>query len=122
MALSSAACLAGRDNWSLSVSNDSGETVIVRLAGYGKTTSFVVGPNSGALIDTFDTPAAATVSVLNALNCRVLAPPQVAPEAGDAWVIIGFDLVVDVSRHDGSRAYGNAETSDRCPELPSPSS
>ena len=115
-ALSSAACLAARDDWSLSVSNDSGETVIIRLAGYGRTTSFVVGPNSGALIGTFDAPAAATVSVLNALNCRVLAPPQYAPEVGDVWVIVGFDLLVDVSRHDGSRAFGVAEASDSCPE------
>jgi hypothetical protein len=122
VSLMCAACYSERTDWALSVMNDSGAPVIVQLKADGVTKAYLVGPRSSSLIGTKDHAVNGTVTILESGMCRILGGPLAVPSVGDRWAMVDVELMVDVIRRDPYQASSNAENSDRCPELPSPSS
>jgi hypothetical protein len=113
-----AACYTARNDWSFTVSNESNQTIIARLAADGTTQGFLVGPNSSLLIGAFDHPVIGTITILDPGMCRILAAAQSVPSVGDGWVLVDADFHVDALRHDPDRGFPNAEATDRCPPPP----
>ena len=118
----SAACYSERTDWALSVMNDSGAPIIVQLRADDVTKAYLVRPRSSSLIGTTNHAVNGTVTILESGMCRILGGPLAVPSVGDGWAMVDVELNVDVLRRDPYQASSNAETSDRCPELPSPGS